>query len=413
MKTPYKRGRIWWAKVRLEPSEPISYFSTHRTDKQSALKVIDERFLEMQRERAGLIAPKIQREAANVLLVEHLSEFLDVQSAKGRDSTRLKNVQGQLQALFDFCGWKYPRDINAASFEAWRARQKIKFKTQNEYLCSANVFCKWLVKARRIASNPLADVERLSQRGQEKRERRSFSPDELKRLVVAAGRRGIVYLVAAYTGLRRKELRRLEWRDIFLDSEPPYLRGREVDTKNRKEAILYLGLEVAEALRRHRPHDAKPGAKVFPRMVPEMELMRKHLELAGIPYVDARGRHADFHALRVTFVTRMAHSGAAPIVVKEAARHSDFRQTMVYMDTAKLPVAEAMRALPPLGLSPGLSPRSVFSSPAASNEVRTEGKAADCQTLENQRFVSDCPPQSKTFNSLKVAHPSGFEPETF
>lgn len=325
MKTPYKRGRIWWGKIRLEPSDPITYFSTHRTDKQSALKAIDTRFLEMQREREGLIAPKLQRDAASIPLSEQVGLYLEIQAAEGVSDGHLLNRRGQFQRLLDFCGWRYPRDITAASFEAWRARQKTRAHTLNEYLCAARKFCKWMVKAGKMAHNPFANVDRLSKRGQAKRERRSFTVEELRRLVFAAGERGVVYLTAAYTGLRRKELKSLEWRDLFLEVESPYIRGRATDTKNRKEAILYLGAELAAALLKHRPVGWKPGQKVFSRLVPEMELMRKHLELAGIPYVDECGRHADFHALRMTFVTRMAHSGAAPIVVKEAARHSDFR----------------------------------------------------------------------------------------
>ena len=62
-----------------------------------------------------------------------------------------------------------------------------------------------------------------------RRERRSMSQAELDRLLAVAEardaeltgrgytRRRVVYLVAAWTGLRRSELARLQWRDIDLD----------------------------------------------------------------------------------------------------------------------------------------------------------------------------------------------------
>ena len=41
-------------------------------------------------------------------------------------------------------------------------------------------------------------------------------------------------------------------------------------------------------------------------------MLRKDLEAAGIPHRDASDRVADFHALRHTFITRVARPGVAP-----------------------------------------------------------------------------------------------------
>jgi integrase len=52
-------------------------------------------------------------------------------------------------------------------------------------------------------------------------------------------------------------------------------------------------------------------------------------------------------ALRVTFGTSLILSGAHPRVAQELMRHSDVRLTMkFYTDASKLPLAEAMAALP-------------------------------------------------------------------
>jgi integrase len=47
-----------------------------------------------------------------------------------------------------------------------------------------------------------------------------------------------------------------------------------------------------------------------------------------LAYRDASNRVADFHALRHTFITRLARSGVTPAVAKTLARHSTIVLTM-------------------------------------------------------------------------------------
>jgi integrase len=67
-------------------------------------------------------------------------------------------------------------------------------------------------------------------------------------------------------------------------------------------------------------------------------------------YFDQQGRRVDFHSLRLTFGTNLVLSGAHPRVVQELMRHSDIRLTMkLYTDVSKLPMREAVAALPSFG----------------------------------------------------------------
>ena len=59
--------------------------------------------------------------------------------------------------------------------------------------------------------------------------------------------RSVVYLTAAHTGLRRKELRTLVWADVFLDSPNPHVAVRAKNAKNRKLQPLPLHPEVVRA----------------------------------------------------------------------------------------------------------------------------------------------------------------------
>ena len=79
---------------------------------------------------------------------------------------------------------------------------------------------------------------------------------------------------------------------------------------------------------------------------PRIKRFRRDLKKAGIEYIDAQGRIADFHALRKTFDTNLQNNGVAPRVVMELMRHSDIRLTMkTYTDASRLPTDEAIKSL--------------------------------------------------------------------
>lgn len=91
----------------------------------------------------------------------------------------------------------------------------------NEYLSAANTFITRLKRSNRLSlENPLQYVEKISTVGQETYERRPFTDKELRCLIAVSAYRSVVYLTAAHTGLRRKELRTLVWADVFLDFPP-------------------------------------------------------------------------------------------------------------------------------------------------------------------------------------------------
>ena len=77
------------------------------------------------------------------------------------------------------------------------------------------------------------------------------------------------------------------------------------------------------------------------------KMMRLDLERAGVPYVDAEGHVADFHANRHTFITNLCRAGVAPKVAQSLARHSTITLTMdVYSHADLSEWVEAVRSLP-------------------------------------------------------------------
>jgi Phage integrase family len=131
--------------------------------------------------------------------------------------------------------------------------------------------------------------------------------------------------------------------DLHLDADQPFVNVRPSTTKNHKQAVIALHADVVEELRRL---PLLPG-KVFAHGLPKMETFKRDLRRAGIEFIDAKGRRADFHSLRHTLGTNLALAGTAPRVAMEAMRHSDIRlTTKTYTDTGLLPVSDAVAKLP-------------------------------------------------------------------
>lgn len=340
---PY-RGRYC-----LEPGGQVHEVPLHTTDKQVAQKNLDRIVAEAEREAAGIVAPRAQREAAAKFYGGHVEEFLADLEARGRGRHYVVNMGGFLTRLGEACGWCHLSDITTESFEKWRANQGgLSAKSLNEYLGAIRNLVNWLRARGRIAGNPLEFVGKVATSGRETRQRRALTDDEAHRLLYIAGPRMPVYLVALTTGLRQKEIKALRWSDVSLDAAEPHVVARASTTKNKKTAILPLRPEVVRVLRELKERATDQDAAVF-RSVPRARELRVDLNEAGIRYQDAQGRYADFHALRHTFITNLGRTGVSERIRMEAARHSDPRLTAkVYTDTTQLPIAAAVMGLPDL-----------------------------------------------------------------
>jgi integrase len=394
----YKRGRLYWGKLRLEGVGPVSRFPLGTVDRRVAQAKLCQIAEERQKEANGMLPPRPVREAAQRPLADLCAAFLADMRAVGRSPKTLLKYGSDLRTLTAACGWRCLRDVRAASFIAWRSQSGLSGKTCNDKLAAMNCLLRWLARQGMIRESPLAFLPRAPLC--RKPCRRALTPEEAGRLLGSAPHfRAVVYLVAMKTGLRRSELNQLRWEDVRLDdrgpeasgcadvSAPradgacaavcsqasvvagtarerrsgisvsaasipihaagPMIRARAAITKNRKDASLPLAADVVAALRSIREPDAAPFAYVFNGRVPRMMTFRRDLSRAGIVYQDAAGRRVDFHSLRMAFGTWLAVCGAHPRVAMELMRHSDLKLTMkIYTDVSQLPLAASVAALP-------------------------------------------------------------------
>ncbi len=271
---------------------------------------------------------------------EVLSAWLADLERAGRDDMYRYNMRKLMEKLAAEIGWSTLASIQAGPMASWlqAARRKDKSpRTLNQYLETARAFVNWCVKRHYLEGNPLTRIDK-AETSDKRRNRRALTLDELQRLLKIAGRHRLLYLTAAYTGLRKDELRKLEWGDLDLDAPQPCVRLRAPATKARRDEVLPLHPSLVVELRAARPSDAAPQARVFTRL-PKWATYKKHVERAGIEYYVSRGQ-ADFHALRKTFGTMLQRAGVPMRQAMALMRHTDIKLTAnIYTDSALLDTA--------------------------------------------------------------------------
>jgi len=230
-------SRCYRSRYRLDGEYSITEVSLKTADKQVAKKRLTEIITEKQREQEGLIPPKPLRESARKPVLEHLREFLEDLKVLGRSEKHRNQVKSFVMALVKQCQWQYVSNVTPDSFIQWRSKQNLSPKTLNEYLSCIRSLLNWMERNGRIQVNPLKPVAKIDGRGKERHKRRALSLKELQRLLKVAEKNRLTYLTASYTGLRRMELEKLVWDDIFLKSSKPFLRVRSETAKNKKQAF--------------------------------------------------------------------------------------------------------------------------------------------------------------------------------
>jgi len=210
-------------------------------------------------------------------------------------------------------------------------------RTTNKYLGLLTDIFKWAHRRYGLMDNPVRLVERRPNGRRPNID--VFSKEEVMALVAAATneRDGVIYLTAAFTGLRRGELLALRWPDIDFANAAIHVRrslsdGAEGPPKSGRERTVPMMDEVAGALARLAQRDgfSDDDGLVFCNQA------GGHLSgrVVSRDFHAARGRaglrHLRFHDLRHTFGTHAIRTADSREVM-EWMGHQDLRTTLVYL----------------------------------------------------------------------------------
>ena len=326
-------------------------------------------------------------------LNEHLEDFQTHLIGKANTDRYAKLTVNRVQRVLDECRFKLLPDLKTGPVNSWLHEQRqgaMSPATSNHYVTALKTFGNWLLRDRRCSENPFAFLSRVNAKVDVRCVRRILTRDELSRLVQAAhdGKqfrelsgpdRAILYLLAAFTGLRVSELASLTDRSLNLQSEPPTVTVEAACSKHRREDVLPLHSALAVRLREwleNRKHN--PGENQVPDGQPFLlfpgtwteraaPMIRRDLKAARESWTNEAGANeecgdrqksefllaktsegrADFHALRHTFISNLAGSGVHPKLAKELARHSTITLTMDrYSHVGLLDMNTALETVP-------------------------------------------------------------------
>jgi len=356
--------------------------------------------------REGVIDARVEKLARweSLPLEDHLADFENAMRARGVTTKHLAATLGCIRMIAGACGFQRPVDLDPARVSAYVADLKHKgtgARTINARLTAFKAFTRWLFRGERMRTDPMMQVAKLNARTDRRRERRAMADDEVVRLLHAAERgpvfrnltgpdRALLYRLAVETGLRKGEIASLTSASFRLrDPEAATVTVAAAYSKHRRDDVVPLRADLATTMAAYVA--GKPsGARLFrlpdkPADMLKADLRRaralwirettdpaeRHRRLASsfLASRDASGRVVDFHALRHTFITRLARSGVTPAVAKSLARHSTITLTMDhYTHTLISDERAALDTLPSLSSAPA--------RPEAARATGTDGAAA-------------------------------------
>jgi integrase len=341
---------------------------------------------------------------------------------------------------------RYPR-VTVEALQERLCRGK-SVQTRNFYLAAVRQLAGWLVKSRRMRSNPLACLEAGNPDLDRRHDRRPLCENELRLLLEMtrqsiAGFRGLsgedrhlLYVLACVTGFRARELAMITPKSFDLEFDPPIVSVRAGYTKNRKLAVQPLPADVAASFRQYLRAKGS-GTAVWPGSWYERaaDMLCRDLEACGIPYViegPDGPLFADFHALRHSYVRLLDQSGATLKEAMQLARHSDPKLTMARYGRAQLhDLGAAIDRLPSLmlvdrkrgqaaaatGTAARRRPRLDQTGALLCNSVTTVEESrlshAGSSMVRKPRKTRQLITIDSAIERLSEVPPAGFEPATY
>ena len=333
------------------------------TDKEATLVLAERMERDAARAKQGL-APSVDPAMAQTHYREVLARWLADLERQGCDDVYVANMRRLLTKVAEGAGWTMLASIRGDRVRDWLAdikvkgvpdlegKRKVKLpsdRTIDQYLEVAKRFLNWCCSQDPpyLESNPLLGVKKIP-KPRKVRRRRALLEPELVRLLSVAGSRAAIYKTAALTGLRKDELRQLQWRDVRLEVTKPEIQLRSEANKSRRVDRVPLLPALVSLLGSIRPAQYHPLDPVFPE-IPTLETFQRDLRRGSIPYRDAEGRQADFHSLRYSFCTMLARANVPIRTAMELMRHRDPKLTLqIYCDAGQLDTDEAVSRLPSL-----------------------------------------------------------------
>jgi len=363
-----RKAKKWYARYRDETGTMRR--EALARDKRVAQGMLEKILKRIEQAKAGMIDPL--EEQAFRPFAEHLDDYRKHMKQKDDSPRHIRDTCVKIKKIAKAAKWRRVADILATDVQAYLAEladKGLSIQTRNHYMTAMKTFTRWLYRNRRLRDGPLLHLSLSNTAVDRRHDRRPLSQDEFTLLLEAAEAgppiqnipgvdRAMMYILSAFTGLRKGEIGSLTVRSFNLKAKPATVTVSAAYSKRRREDRQVLHPMLAERLRAWlKLRQAGDGEILFPvdkrtcgidRRTGKM--MREDLKAARrkwiaeaednpkeqrrrkkcdfLKYIDSQGRYADFHSNRHTFITNLSLAGVSPRDAQELARHSDVRLTM-------------------------------------------------------------------------------------
>ena len=325
-----KRGKVWYVKM-YDAAGKQRWHKGYR-DKAQTEKM--ERALEDQKSaiRSGDVDPleaeRRRRERPKPAAVQ-ITEYEESLKAAGRSANHVSYTVADIRKCYAFAGCTQVSALSRKDVDRWvlsLMSDNDSPRTINRRIGSVQAFLRNLHETGTIGEYVLARYPKRPVKGTEKRKRRAMSAGECERLIASTPEpRKLLYRFALGTGFRYSEIASLTPSSVNFEQRTVTVRASDAKNKSRDQTVpLHASLhEGLRALCQGKDRDVPIFA--MPRKADAANQLRADCKAAG---VDAAG--VDFHALRHSFITRLAENRVHPAVLKTLARHSQLETTLNY-----------------------------------------------------------------------------------
>ena len=326
----YRNGKrtYEYLKMYLIPETDDNARKRNKATMNAANAIKSKRIIEMTNGEAG-----IENEKEKVFLLDWMQTYKENQEKRGKkDENQIKVA---IRIIEDYAGKKVTLDqIDKAFCQGYidylmmeyrpRGKRVSNFTLKNYYRV-LNSALNAAVRAELMRSNPFDKIDKSDKIRLPESKRSYMTIEEVKALIATPMKYEEIkcaYLFSCFCGLRISDVKRLQWKDVFIDKGQYRL---AVSMKKTKEPI-YLPLS-SEALKwMPERGDKTPDDTVFdlPSGNEINRLLKPWAKAAGI------SKRFSFHTSRHTFATMMLTLGADLYTTSKLLGHADVKMTQVY-----------------------------------------------------------------------------------
>jgi integrase len=192
--------------------------------------------------------------------------------------------------------------------------------TRRSYIIAMKDFAKWMVRTKRAAENPFLNMKAPGQYENVEYERQPLTVAQFQKLMKhldtferyrgqksrwTAYDRKMIYWTAVRTAYRQSEMKALRRANLYLDEKPAVICLKARFTKNKTDGEVPIPADLAKALKKY-VAGLEPNDRVFPFPRTSgsiVDMLRRDLTGAGVPWKLPTGEVVDYHTLRTTAIT--------------------------------------------------------------------------------------------------------------